>query len=54
MVAVRNYITERRTQLSFHKGDIIKLQRMDGLESGETDTKEFHCNLSISVNLALF
>lgn len=36
MVAVRNYITEDRTLLSFHKGDIIRLQHMDGLEAGET------------------
>ncbi|XP_017161737.1 unconventional myosin-XV isoform X3 [Poecilia reticulata] len=34
MVAVRNYITENRNHLSFHKGDIIRLQHMDGLESG--------------------
>ncbi|XP_072225685.1 unconventional myosin-XV [Leuresthes tenuis] len=35
MVAVRNYITENRTHLSFHKGDIIRLQHMDGLETGK-------------------
>lgn len=35
MVAVRNYITENRNHLSFHKGDIIRLQHMDGLEPGE-------------------
>ncbi|XP_016533849.1 unconventional myosin-XV-like [Poecilia formosa] len=34
VVAVRNYITENRNHLSFHKGDIIRLQHMDGLESG--------------------
>ncbi|XP_047427282.1 unconventional myosin-XV [Mugil cephalus] len=34
VVAVRNYITEDRTVLSFHKGDIIRLQHMDGLEAG--------------------
>ncbi|KAF3700423.1 Unconventional myosin-XV Unconventional myosin-15 [Channa argus] len=33
-VAVRNYITEDRTMLSFHKGDIIRLQHMDGLGAG--------------------
>ncbi|XP_054861298.1 unconventional myosin-XV [Amphiprion ocellaris] len=33
VVAVRNYITEDRTLLSFHKGDIIKVQHMDGLEA---------------------
>lgn len=38
VVAVRNYITEDRTQLNFHKGDIIRLQHMDGLEAGETHT----------------
>lgn len=40
MVAVRNYITEDRSLLSFHKGDIIRLQHMDGLEAGETDTQK--------------
>ncbi|XP_058510682.1 unconventional myosin-XV [Solea solea] len=35
VVAVRNYITEDRTLLSFHKGDIIRLQHMDGLEAGK-------------------
>ena len=36
MVAVRNYITEDRTLLSFHKGDIIRLHSVEGLEEGET------------------
>lgn len=35
MVAVRNYINEDRTLLNFHKGDIIRLQHVDGLEAGE-------------------
>lgn len=35
MVAVRNYITDDRTVLSFHKGDIIRLQKMEGLEEGK-------------------
>ncbi|XP_037648825.1 unconventional myosin-XV isoform X6 [Sebastes umbrosus] len=35
VVAVRNYITEDRSLLSFHKGDIIRLQQMDGLEAGK-------------------
>uniref|UniRef100_A0A8C4DJE3 Myosin XVA n=1 Tax=Dicentrarchus labrax TaxID=13489 RepID=A0A8C4DJE3_DICLA len=35
VVAVRNYITEDRSLLSFHKGDIIRLQHMDGLEAGK-------------------
>ncbi|XP_070398919.1 unconventional myosin-XV [Nothobranchius furzeri] len=39
VVAIRNYITDNRTQLSFHKGDIIRLQHMDGLESG----KQYGC-----------
>ncbi|XP_036068960.1 unconventional myosin-XV [Oryzias melastigma] len=39
MVAVRNYITENRAHLSFHKGDIIRLQHMKGLEAG----KQYGC-----------
>ncbi|XP_049926298.1 unconventional myosin-XV [Epinephelus moara] len=35
VVAVRNYITEDRSLLSFHKGDIIRVQHMDGLEAGK-------------------
>ncbi|XP_066511963.1 unconventional myosin-XV [Hoplias malabaricus] len=34
-VAERNYITEDRALLSFHKGDIIRLQAMDRLEEGQ-------------------
>ncbi|KAK6288463.1 hypothetical protein J4Q44_G00388370, partial [Coregonus suidteri] len=34
VVAVRNYITEDRTLLSFHKGDIIRLHSAEGLEEG--------------------
>lgn len=47
MVAVRNYITEDRSHLSFHKGDIIRLQHMDGLEAGEThaNTLKYALNL---------
>nr|XP_057906331.1 unconventional myosin-XV isoform X2 [Doryrhamphus excisus] len=36
VVAVRNYINEDRTLLSFHKGDIMRLQRMDGLAAGKS------------------
>ncbi|XP_076846163.1 unconventional myosin-XV [Brachyhypopomus gauderio] len=34
-VAEKNYITEDRALLSFHKGDIIRLQVVDGLEEGQ-------------------
>ncbi|KAM9454739.1 unconventional myosin-XV [Clarias gariepinus] len=34
-VAERNYITEDLALLSLHKGDIIRLQPMDGLEEGQ-------------------
>ncbi|XP_068434504.1 unconventional myosin-XV [Clinocottus analis] len=35
VVAVRNYVTEDRSLLSFHKGDIVRVQHMDGLEAGK-------------------
>lgn len=36
MIAERNFVTDDRSMLSFHKSDIIRLQVMDGLEKGET------------------
>ncbi|KAA0722587.1 Unconventional myosin-XV [Triplophysa tibetana] len=36
VVAERNFITDERALLSFHKGDIIRLQAMDGLEEGQS------------------
>lgn len=36
MIAERNFVTDDRSMLRFHKGDIIRLQVMDGLEKGET------------------
>uniref|UniRef100_A0A3B4GV90 Myosin XVA n=1 Tax=Pundamilia nyererei TaxID=303518 RepID=A0A3B4GV90_9CICH len=32
VIAERNFVTDERSMLSFHKGDIIRLQVMDGLE----------------------
>ncbi|XP_041839844.1 unconventional myosin-XV isoform X2 [Melanotaenia boesemani] len=34
VVAERNFVTDDHLMLSFHKGDIIRLQVMDGLEKG--------------------
>nr|XP_012779321.2 unconventional myosin-XV [Maylandia zebra] len=34
VIAERNFVTDERSMLSFHKGDIIRLQVMDGLEKG--------------------
>lgn len=36
VIAERNFVTEDHSMLRFHKGDIIRLQVMDGLEKGET------------------
>ncbi|MEQ2190635.1 Unconventional myosin-XV [Xenoophorus captivus] len=35
VIAERNFVTDDRSMLSFHKGDIVRLQVMDGLERGE-------------------
>ncbi|TKS68505.1 Unconventional myosin-XV [Collichthys lucidus] len=34
VIAERNFVTDDRAMLNFHKGDIIRLQVMDGLEKG--------------------
>nr|XP_020478442.1 LOW QUALITY PROTEIN: unconventional myosin-XV-like [Monopterus albus] len=34
VIAERNFVTDNRSMLSFHKGDIIRLEVMDGLEKG--------------------
>lgn len=46
VIAERNFVTEDHSMLRFHKGDIIRLQVMDGLEKGETLWPE-SCNLLI-------
>ncbi|CAL8330796.1 unnamed protein product [Merluccius merluccius] len=34
VIAERNYVTDDHSRLNFHKGDIIRVQVMDGLEKG--------------------
>ncbi|XP_044203400.1 unconventional myosin-XV [Thunnus albacares] len=34
VIAERNFVTDDRSMVSFHKGDIIRLQVLDGLEKG--------------------
>ncbi|KAM9315347.1 unconventional myosin-XV [Pholidichthys leucotaenia] len=34
VIAERNFVTDDRCMLSFHKGDVIRLQVMDGLQKG--------------------
>ena len=36
MIAERNFVTDDHSMLSFNKGDIIRLQVMDGLQKGDT------------------
>ncbi|XP_077381905.1 unconventional myosin-XV [Festucalex cinctus] len=34
VIAERNFVAERRDMLNFHKGDVIRLQVLDGLDKG--------------------
>uniref|UniRef100_G3PWG5 Myosin XVAb n=1 Tax=Gasterosteus aculeatus TaxID=69293 RepID=G3PWG5_GASAC len=36
VIAERNFVADDRSMLSFHKGDVIRLQVMDGLEKGSS------------------
>ncbi|KAG7234811.1 hypothetical protein INR49_003958 [Caranx melampygus] len=35
VIAERNFVTDDHSMLNFHKGDVIRLQVMDGLEKGD-------------------
>ena len=52
MIAERNFVTEDRSMLSFHKCDIIRLQVMDGLDIGEIVWRVWQQSC-YSVNLGL-
>ncbi len=50
VVAERNFITEDRALLSFHKADIIRLQAMDGLDEGEKKCTRMHTFKSVDLS----
>lgn len=39
VIAERNFVTDDRSMLNFHKGDVIRLQVMDGLDKGGTQNR---------------